>query len=120
MCALDTTVTEADWLKGLLSEIPLMMKPIPSISVHCDNQTTIAQIRSSKYNQKQKRHVRIRLKSIRELVSLGVVSLDFVSSKDNIVDPLTKGLDSEKIKRSSKGMGLRPVLVSSIAATQPI
>ena len=37
LCALDTTVTEVDWLKGLLSEIPLMMKPIPSISVHCDN-----------------------------------------------------------------------------------
>lgn len=120
LCALDTTVTEADWLKGLLSEIPLVMKPMPPISVNCDNQTTIAQVRSSKYNQKQKRHVRIRLKSIRELVSQGVVSLDFVSSKDNIADPLTKGLDSEKIKRSSRRMGLRPILVSSIAATQPI
>ena len=36
-------------------------------------------------------------------------SIDYVKSKDNIADPLTKGLNRELVEKSSKGMGLKPV-----------
>ena len=47
--------------------------------------------------------------TIRQLLSTGVISLDFVKSKDNIVDPLTKGLNIELVEKSSRGMGLKPI-----------
>ncbi|KAL0327941.1 UNVERIFIED_CONTAM: Retrovirus-related Pol polyprotein from transposon TNT 1-94 [Sesamum calycinum] len=42
LCALDTTGTEAEWLFGLLSQLPIVSQPLPPIAVHCDSQTTIA------------------------------------------------------------------------------
>ncbi|KAL0373536.1 UNVERIFIED_CONTAM: Retrovirus-related Pol polyprotein from transposon TNT 1-94 [Sesamum radiatum] len=50
LCALDTTGTEAEWLFGLLSQLPILSQPLPPIAVHCDSQTTIAKVRSRKYN----------------------------------------------------------------------
>ena len=36
-----------------------------------------------------------------------IISIDFVSSKDNLADPLTKGLSGERINCASRGMGLK-------------
>ncbi|KAL0337326.1 UNVERIFIED_CONTAM: hypothetical protein Scaly_2007700 [Sesamum calycinum] len=69
LCALDTTGTEAEWLFGLLSQLPIVSQPLPPIAVHCDSQTTIA--------------------------------------KDNVADPLTKGLDLSQVNKSRLGMGLK-------------
>ncbi|PHT50642.1 hypothetical protein CQW23_10389 [Capsicum baccatum] len=43
-----------------------------------------------------------------ELLSSGIITVDYVKSKDNVSDPLTKGLSREGVERASKGMGLRP------------
>ncbi|KAL0376635.1 UNVERIFIED_CONTAM: hypothetical protein Scaly_0781100 [Sesamum calycinum] len=107
LCALDTTGTEAEWLFGLLSQLPIVSQPLPPIAVHCDSQTTIAKVRSRKYNQKIKRHIQVRLKSIRALVSDRVIGIDFVGTKDNVADPLTKGLDLSQVNKSRLGMGLK-------------
>ncbi|KAL0368072.1 UNVERIFIED_CONTAM: hypothetical protein Scaly_1026100 [Sesamum calycinum] len=107
LCALDTTGTEAEWLFGLLSQLPIVSQPLPPIAVHCDSQTTIAKVRSRKYNQKTKRHIQVRLKSIRALVSDRVIGIDFVGTKDNVADPLTKGLDLSQVNKSRLGMGLK-------------
>ncbi|KAL0304603.1 UNVERIFIED_CONTAM: hypothetical protein Scaly_3017400 [Sesamum calycinum] len=69
LCVLDTTGTEAELRFGLLSQLLIVSQPLPPIAVHCDSQTTIAKVRSRKYNQKTKRHIQVRLKSIRALVS---------------------------------------------------
>ena len=69
------------------------------------------------YNGKS-RHIRRRHNSIRQLLSNGVVSIDYVKSKDNIADPLTKGLNRVLVETSSKGMGLRPLEVIRME-TQP-
>ncbi|KAL0309013.1 UNVERIFIED_CONTAM: Retrovirus-related Pol polyprotein from transposon RE2 [Sesamum radiatum] len=107
LCALDTTGTEAEWLFELLSQLPIVSQPLPPIVVHCDSQTTIANVRSRKYNQKTKRHIQVRLKSIKALVSDRVIGIDFVGTKDNVVDPLTKGLDLSQVHKSRLGMGLK-------------
>ena len=49
------------------------------------------------------RHIRRRNNSIRQLLSIGVISLDYVRSKYNITDPLTKGLNRELVEKSSRG-----------------
>ena len=60
------------------------------------------------YNGKS-RHIHWRHNTIRQLLSTGVISIDYVKSKDNIADPLTKGLNRELVEKLSKGMRLKPL-----------
>ena len=46
---------------------------------------------SNVYNGKS-RHIRHRHNTIRQLLSSDIVAIDYVRSKNNIADPLTKGL----------------------------
>ncbi|KAL0394319.1 UNVERIFIED_CONTAM: Retrovirus-related Pol polyprotein from transposon TNT 1-94 [Sesamum latifolium] len=94
LCALDTTGNETEWLFGLLSQLPIVSQHLPPIAVYCDSQTTIAKAMSRKYNQKTKRHIQVRLKSIRALVSNRVIDIDFVGTKDNVSDPLNLRIGS--------------------------
>ena len=60
------------------------------------------------YNGKS-RHIRRRHNTIRQLISTRDISIDYVRSKDNIVDPLTKGLNRELVEKLSRGMRLKPI-----------
>ena len=60
------------------------------------------------HNDKSK-HIRRKHNPIRQLLSIGVISLDYVKSKDNIANPLTKGLDKEIVEKSSRGMRIKPI-----------
>ena len=75
--ALDVACVEIEWLKNFLSNIPLMLKHIPLISMHCDCQATITKAKSKNFNEKR-RHLRVQHKFIRQLISHDVVSIDFV------------------------------------------
>ena len=76
---------------------------MPLICIHCDSQSATSRAQNSRYND-ESRHIRCRQNTIRQLLSIGVVSLDYVKFKDNITDPLTKGLNRELVEKSSKGM----------------
>ena len=67
-----------------------------------------ARAKSNIYNGKS-RHIRRRHNTIKQLLSSGVISIQYIKSKENIADPLTKGLLREQIKYTSRGMGLKPV-----------
>nr|AAR87214.1 retrotransposon protein, putative, Ty1-copia sub-class [Oryza sativa Japonica Group] len=41
LTALDTATVEAEWLRDLLMDLPVVEKPVPAILMNCDNQTTI-------------------------------------------------------------------------------
>ena len=83
-------------------------KLVPPICIHCDSQSATGRAQSNMYNGKS-RHIRRRHNTIRQLPSIEVISVDYVKSKDNIADPITKGLNRELVERSSKGMGLKPI-----------
>ncbi|GKB18962.1 hypothetical protein Tco_0852885 [Tanacetum coccineum] len=87
--ALDKCAEEAEWLRKFVEDTPRWHKPVTTICIHCDSQSMIGRAHSIMYN--------------------GVVTIDYVKSKDNIADPLTKGLIRELVNKSSKGMGLKPV-----------
>ena len=80
---------------------------MPPICIHCDSQSSISRAQSSMYNA-MSRHIRRRHNTVRQLLSIGVISVDFVKSKDNIVDPLTKGSNGELVEKTSKGIRLKP------------
>ena len=58
------------------------------------------------YNGKS-RHIRQRHNSVRQLLSSGIITIDYVKSSDSLSDPLTKVLVREVVERSSKGIGLQ-------------
>ena len=107
--ALNTATSEAEFLKNVLCNLSLLNKTIPPIPMHCDSQVAISKVPSKNLNEKR-RHLRVRHKSIRNLISHGVISLDFVRSENNIADPLTKGLTRQQVFESSKGMRLKLII----------
>ncbi|GJV71304.1 DNA polymerase zeta catalytic subunit-like protein [Tanacetum coccineum] len=106
--ALDKCGEEAEWICQFVKDIPKWSKPVTTISIHCDSQSAIGRAHSIMYNGKS-RHIHRRHNSIRQILSTGVISIDHVKSKDNIANPLTKGLSRELVSKSSKGMRLKPL-----------
>jgi len=54
-------------------------------------------------------HICRRDKIVRQLLSNGIISIDFIKLKENIADPLTKGLSREQVNCLSRGRGLKPI-----------
>ncbi|GKE18357.1 hypothetical protein Tco_1425934, partial [Tanacetum coccineum] len=67
---------------------------------------TLAKAYSQMYNGKSI-HLGVRHNMIRELITNGVVSIEFVRSQQNLADYLTKGLARDLVLKSAKGMGLK-------------
>jgi hypothetical protein len=109
LTALDTASAEAEWLRDLLMDLPIVEKPIPAISMNCDNQTVITKVNSSKDNMKSTKHVKRRLKTVRKLRNSEVISLDYVHTSNNLADQFTKGLSRNVIEGASRELGLRPM-----------
>jgi hypothetical protein len=107
LTALDTATVEAEWLREFLMVLPVVEKPIPAISMNCDNQTVV-NVNSSNDNMKSTRHVKRRLKYVRKLRNCGVIALDYVNTSKNVADQFTKGLSRNVIEGASRELGLRP------------
>ena len=82
---------EAKWLRNLLLEIPVWPKPVALVSLRCDSQATLSRAYSQIYNGKS-RHIGLRHSYVRQLITDGVITIDYVKSSENLDDPLTKGL----------------------------
>ncbi|KAF3662310.1 hypothetical protein FXO38_11233, partial [Capsicum annuum] len=104
---LDKAGEETEWLQNFLEDISYCPKPVAPVCVHCDSQATIGRAGSMMYNGKFF-HIRRRHNTVRELLSSGIITIDYVKSKDNVSDPLTKGLSRERVEITSKGICLRP------------
>ena len=89
-------------------DLPVVEKPIPAISINCDNQMVIIKVNSSKDNMKSTRHVKRRLKSVRKLRNSGVIVLDYIHTSKNLADQFTNGLSRNVIEGASRELGLRP------------
>ena len=108
LTTLDTATVEAEWLRELLMDLPIVEKPILAILMNCDNQTVIVKVNNSKDNMKTSSHVKRRLKSVRKLKNSRVIALDYVQMVKNLVDQFTKGLSWNVIDNTFLELGLRP------------
>ncbi|GKA35084.1 zinc finger, CCHC-type containing protein, partial [Tanacetum coccineum] len=104
--ALAAVGKEAEWLKNLLLEISLWSKPIAPIYIRCDSGATLAKAYSQMYNGKS-RHLGVRHSMIHELITNGVISIEFVRSQQNLADHLTKGVARDLVIKSAEGTGLK-------------
>ena len=108
LTTLDTSCIEAEWLRELLMDLPVVDKPVPAILMNCDNQIVIVKAKSSKDNLKSVKHIRRRLKSVRKSRNSGVIALDYIQTAKNLADPFTEGLLRIVIENASREMGMRP------------
>ena len=108
LVALETATNEAEWLRELLMDLPLVEKPVPPILMYCDNQSMLAQVMNTKDNSKSNKHIKRRLKTVRKMKNSGVIAVSYVRTNNNLADPFTKGLPRSVIDVASKNMGMRP------------
>ena len=94
--ALEFAGKEAEWLRNFLSGIPLGMQLTPSISMHFDFQVAISIVKNKTFNGKN-RHIRLRHEVVKLLLKDEIISIDYVKSKVNLANPLTKPLGRKLI-----------------------
>jgi hypothetical protein len=58
LVALEIATSEAEWLRELLMDLPIVSKPVLSILLHCDNESVIMIVGNAKENLKSTRHVK--------------------------------------------------------------
>ena len=108
LIALASASEEANWLRDLLYEIPLWEKPIPPILIHCDSTATIGRVKNRYYNGKSK-PIRRKHSIVRSYLSGGIITVDYIKSNDNLVDPFTKALAKDRVWNTLRGMGLKSI-----------
>ena len=106
--AFDKCGEKAKWLHYFFEDISRWPKHVPQICIYCDSQFAIGRVKNSIYNVKS-RHILHRHDTIRQLLSTEVIFLDYIKSKDNIADPLTKELNRELVEKPSKKMRPKPI-----------
>ena len=80
LVALESVTTKAEWLKELLMDLPMVDKPVPTILLHCDNQSVITIVGNAKENAKFSRHVKRRIKSVRHLRNTGEIVVEYINT----------------------------------------
>ena len=106
LMALKKARSKVVWLRSLLIDMPLFTNSIVSVCFPCDCQAVIARVKSKVYNEKSQ-HIQLRL---RQLIDNDVMSFNFVRSKRNLANPLTKPLARRLVSKTSRGIGLIPKL----------
>ncbi|GJZ26424.1 retrovirus-related pol polyprotein from transposon TNT 1-94 [Tanacetum coccineum] len=89
--ALDKAAEEPEWLRSFLEGILLWPKLVTVVCIHCDSMAALIRAKNQIYNGKS-RHIRRCHNTLKDLLRNGIISINYVKSKESIVDPLTKGL----------------------------
>ena len=106
LMALKKARSKVVWLRSLLIDMPLFTNSVVFVCFPCDCQAVITRVKSKVYNGKSQ-HIQLRL---RQLIDNDVMSLNFVRSKRNLANPLTKPLARRLVSKTSRGIELMPKL----------
>jgi hypothetical protein len=90
------------WLRRLLTELNLAN---PAIITYCNSQGAITLIKSGTITARTK-HIDIPYLFMHELVTAGIVDLQYCPTNCMIADALTKALPREKVQYFAQLMGL--------------
>lgn len=91
--ALADTVAELTWLQTLLNELRVPMKKVPTL--WCDNLGATYLSANPVFHARTK-HVEVDFHFVREKVAQGRLSVQFISTEDQIADIFTKPLSSQR------------------------
>ena len=101
--ALTHAAKQMTWIHHLLDEIGLEQRdPTP---IHCDNLSAITITHDMTYHVRTK-HIKIYYHFIHERVASNEASLIYVTSKDNIVDIMTKAIPPDSQIKLKELLGI--------------
>jgi hypothetical protein len=87
--------TELVYIKQIFDFLEIQVK-LPMI-LRCDNQGAIFLAKNE--TSSRTKHIDVRYHYIRELVENGVIAIEYVNTKENIADALTKNLPGDQYER---------------------
>jgi hypothetical protein len=94
---------QAMWLKKFVPGLRVVDRPL---KLYCDNEPAIFYAHNNKSSDAAK-HIKIKLYVVKECIHDQTISLEHISTKKMLVDPLTKGLPPNVFNEHVAGMGLR-------------
>ncbi|RYP37869.1 hypothetical protein DL768_010826 [Monosporascus sp. mg162] len=101
-----TAAAEAAGIRNFLTELGLMPEgPIPILE---DNTGALKWVKETQMSRR-KRHIRVEYHYVRQEVQAGNISFEYVESKDNPADGLTKPLDRADFERFIQNLGLEKI-----------
>nr|GEV17976.1 hypothetical protein [Tanacetum cinerariifolium] len=103
------TCTRPDIAFSVVLKVTLMQAgsaTLKTIRLQVASAATLAKAYGQMYNGKS-RHLGVRHNMIYELITNGVISIEFVRSQENLADHLTKGLARDLVIKSAEGMRLK-------------
>ena len=105
--ALASASKEVEWLRNMLLDKELWPQSIPTISMYCNSEATLGRAYSKMYNGKSI-HIGLRHDYIRQLIEFGTISIVYIRSNSNLVDPFIKTVSQDMVGVTSIEMRLKP------------
>ena len=96
---------QANWLQNFISGLGLVDNIARPLKIYCDNTAVVFFSKNDKYSKGAK-HMELKYFSVKEEVQKHKVSIEHISTKLMIVDPLTKRLSPKIFVEHFKRMGL--------------
>ena len=100
-----TTISNAVWIKHVVESLNLDLNNKP-VNMFCDNKSSISLIKNGVQSSKGI-HIDVNYHFILDIVEIGEIKVEFISSLEMVADPMTKGLFSKKFREHVATMGLR-------------
>jgi hypothetical protein len=97
------------WLKKFVSGLRVVDSIERPLKLYCDNEPAVLYAHNNK-KTKAAKHINIRFYVVKEKIQNQTISLEHISTKKMITDPLTKGLPSSVFREYLAGMSLRESL----------
>ena len=101
--AIALTLCEMMWLKSLLKELRVLKNE--TMLLHCDNIAAI-NIANNPVQFNRMKHVEIDRFFIKEKMDSGALKLEYVKSRDQLADFLTKSLDPKDNELACNKIGM--------------
>jgi hypothetical protein len=94
------------WLKKFIPGLRVVDIIERPLKLYCDNEPTIFYAHNNKSSDATK-HIKIKFYVVKECIQDQTISLEHISTKKMLVDPLIKGLPPNVFSEHVAGMGLR-------------
>jgi hypothetical protein len=102
-------VGQAMWLKKIVPGLRVVDSIERPLKLYCDNELAVLYAHNNK-KTKTVKHINIRFYVVKEKIQDQTISLEHISTKKMIADPLTNGLPPSVFREHLAGMGLRESL----------
>ena len=98
-----------NWLKKFMPKLKVVDDIHRPLKLYCDNEAAVTYAHNNRSSNAAK-HIDITFYVVKDKVQDHAISLEHVSTKKMLVDPLTKGLPPNVFREHLAGMGLRKSL----------